>query len=275
MIIDIKDNSAARFHRLLELGHAAEQSLTCQIVLTKILDTPKGDTSLLYEGMAELFKMPEIVKRDITAIYGIDHDLMLEWYKDAQKAVDEFNPRQHWKSFIGHFPPKNMYSLRVCADALSKQPHGLAFDETNISRKEFLNNIDELLENLDNLLDVSSSDWKFINYHLNLIRDALRKYEIFGPEKTDRALKETLGAINLNQHKEELMGSEAGKKFWSFLANLAASITVVSVVAPQPIAYEQPHFIAYSNIQSRMEFLTSDDAPKLLLDSTTKALPKP
>ena len=148
----------------------------------------------------------------------------LEWFEPIHSAFFNLNLGATLEDFTQKLSSVTLQSLKFCATNLSEH-----LGEPELAKEEaahVLEEIDELIKETKES-QMHEGARQYVLRHMFQIAQALREYELFGPERIQEEIERTIGSICFHQKEAH----SAGEKFWDVVRKVGNLVQPIAGLA--------------------------------------------
>lgn len=201
----VKSDAAGRLLDILTEAKSKSEKLKARQVWASVFEIPENDSGSLLLMLAELIRLSDQTKKQLTEIDDIDHQLFLKPFVNVERILSTLNLEASWHPSKQLLDDVTIYGLNICSDKLSR-----VHQATSLSAEDF-DKIKSMLEQLSD--EVLASDFEpplkeiFIR-NLEGLRQSLLLYKINGIDGIEQQIQLNIGTLMFN--KEKIKSSNVG-----------------------------------------------------------------
>ncbi|GAD78594.1 hypothetical protein [Vibrio ezurae] len=200
----VKSDAAGRLLDILTEAKSKSEKLRTRQVWASVFDIPESDSGSLLLMLAELIRLSDQTKKQLTEIDDIDHQLFLKPFVNVERMLSTLNLETSWHSSKHLLDDVTIYGLNICSDKLSR-----VHQATSLNAEDF-DKIKSMLEQLSDEVLTSDLDTPlkeiFIR-NLEGLRQSLLLYKINGIDGIEQQIQLNIGTLIFN--KEKIKSSNA------------------------------------------------------------------
>ncbi len=222
------NNPAARLHSILtQTVPYRGNGTVASPVWAKILKVPEKEIALINYKVAEVFLLPNQIQEQIYRFDGEDHDLFLEWVPAVNKAIQSSSLNGGMHEFAKHITDATLVSLRHCSHLLSKNTFEIAADASKLD--SVWDELNSLYEDVRISPDMDKQLKYYILRHLDLIRNAIRDYDIKGITPIIDSIDAIVGsATSQKPLATEMVKSTFGQRIMTAINNASTAVQLIT-----------------------------------------------
>ncbi|ELN6908204.1 hypothetical protein [Vibrio parahaemolyticus] len=201
----VKSDAAGRLLDILTEAKSKSEKLRTRQVWASVFNIPENDSGSLLLMLAELIRLSDQTKKQLTAIDDIDHQLFLKPFTNVERILSTLNLEAPWQPSKQLLDEVTIYGLNICSDKLSR------VNQTTSLNDDDFDKIKSMLEQLtDEVLnsDLESPLQEIFIRNLEGLRQSLLLYKINGIDGIEQQIQLNIGTLMFN--KENIKASNVG-----------------------------------------------------------------
>ncbi len=201
----VKSDAAGRLLDILTEAKSKSEKLRARQVWASVFNIPENDSGSLLLMLAELIRLSDQTKKQLTAIDDIDHQLFLKPFANVERILSTLNLEASWQPSKQLLDEVTIYGLNICSDKLSR------INQTTSLNDDDFDKIKSMLEQLtDEVLnsDLESPLQEIFIRNLEGLRQSLLLYKINGIDGIEQQIQLNIGTLMFN--KENIKASNVG-----------------------------------------------------------------
>ena len=221
---EIPNNPAARLHSILLKGKAKGPSAAFRVVCAEIFQLDSQDIASVLRVVSDMVFLVRDAKKAVVALEDIDNSLFVAPFDKIERALNQVNVQGNWGAFYDQLDEGTMTGLAFCADTLRVRcpepvPQQVALDE-------LLALVDETIAAV--IKSTAPQQLKsVILEHLEAIKRAIKRFDIWGTKGLTNALESSVGAVLVER---DVFSSERNhstvKNFFEVLGRVNLVVTL-------------------------------------------------
>jgi len=220
------NNPAGRLLELMAVARKIPKNVNGGDAWRQVLsdeDEESLELDSLLERLSRVVVLPAAIRRDVTSVEGINHDLYLRHMGVWERA---FSSRirfdAQWSHFMELFNGEHFYSLETCDELLAREKPEAVLSPEFVA--EIASEFDEMRHRIVEA-DLDDELRAFLLAGLDRMREALRHYRFSGIPPVIEALEASIGAAQLQPEVTRRSNeTELGKQYWSGMGRVYAHV---------------------------------------------------
>lgn len=224
------NNPAARLHSILsKMPPYRNKGDPASVIWANILRISPKEIALVNFKVAEIFMLPNQIEEHVRRCEGEDHALFLEWMPDVSKAIQSSSLGSGINNFATHISDSTLLGLRHCSHLLSKNTFEVAVDVSKMNG--VWGDLNSLYEEVRTSPSMDKKLKYYILRHLDLIRNAIRDYDVNGATPIHDAIDAFVGTTITNKEMaKQMQDSTHGEKIWKVVEGTAVVLGIISAL---------------------------------------------
>lgn len=220
-----QNNPAGRLLDLVLAGDNIGNSTQVPIrdAWRRILDVERGDDAALMRRLAQVYELPEAIRREITMLDDVPADLLLREMTKVDAAL-QLPLTDAWQSFRSRVDATTRYSLEVISDVLARRAPEPELTTDQLA--DLLGNVRSLLDDVLTA-DLPADLREFLARHLQAMEQAIEEVRIRGADALRDAAEAIIGGVVIRSQTVGAPKDETGNTFWKKLISVAAGVLVL------------------------------------------------
>lgn len=205
---------------------AKDQKLSVQAVWAILFNVERNELSMILKKLSKVLELPDLIRMEVNSVKNIDPKISLKYFKRVEEILSSVTFNTNMNSFLNQIGDKELYSLEVCDDLLSKSRPEINIEEDKFN--QIINSAKNLLNEIKDA-NINQELKDFLSSKLEDIIEAMMDYKIVGIETIRETITSIIGDATL---KQEIMKRDKKtkyqKSFWEIVLRLSIIISLIT-----------------------------------------------